>query len=170
MVENHTHGPSQSQSHSHSDSELTCPMCGNRFDPTAHLACERCPFNSGCMLSCCPACGYELPNPDRSQLVHLGSRIRGFARTALRRGSRARAVDPADGTVALSEVPPGNIVTVERIANLTGSRSEQLQAYGLVPGRSVKVIQQAPVTVVRVEHIDLAFESHIAREIRTALV
>ena len=36
------------------------------------------------------------------------------------------------------------------------------QLVAVRPGREVEVIQQAPVTVVRVEHIDLAFESRIA--------
>lgn len=41
-----------------------------------------------------------------------------------------------------------------------------MQAYGVAPGRWVKVVQQSPVTVVRVEHLDLAFELDIARGIR----
>jgi Fe2+ transport system protein FeoA len=53
---------------------------------------------------------------------------------------------------------------VEIDASACGWR-ERLQAYGLVPGREVEVIQHAPVTVVRVEHVDLAFEAGIARGI-----
>lgn len=148
--------------------QLTCPMCGNRFDPSEHVTCESCPFNGGCMLSCCPACGYESPDPGRSRLVGLGSRIRAFARSGRRRGALdAPAVD--DHTVALSEVPPGSTVTVERLDGLSESRREQLQAYGLSPGRKVDVVQQSPVTVIRVEHIDLAFEHSIARGIRSVI-
>lgn len=42
---------------------------------------------------------------------------------------------------------------------------ELLQAYGLAPGQELTVVQHAPVTVVRVERTDLAFESRIARGI-----
>lgn len=145
--------------------QITCPMCGNRFDPSEHTGCDGCPFGSGCMLACCPACGYESPDPKSSTLVGLGSRIRSFARFGRRPGAvDAQAVD--DHTVALSEVPPGCTVTVERLDDLSESRREQLQAYGLSPGRTVDVVQQSPVTVIRVEHIDLAFEHSIARGIR----
>lgn len=45
---------------------LTCSMCGHRFDPAGHVACQSCPLQSGCQLVCCPACGFEMVNPDRS--------------------------------------------------------------------------------------------------------
>lgn len=50
---------------------LTCPMCGHSFDPLANLACPSCPINSSCTLTCCPQCGYETVNPDRSTVVNL---------------------------------------------------------------------------------------------------
>jgi Fe2+ transport system protein FeoA len=56
-------------------------------------------------------------------------------------------------------------VRIEALDGLSEGRCHQMQAYGLAPGRSVKVVQQSPVTVVRVEHLDLAFESDIARGI-----
>ncbi len=148
--------------------ELSCPMCGHRFDPSEQVSCDGCPFNSNCMLTCCPACGYESPDPERSTLVGLGSRIRSFVRSgSRRRGAAEPEID--DHTVALSDVPPGSTVTVERLDDLSDSRREQLQAYGLSPGRKVDVVQQSPVTVIRVEHIDLAFEHSIARGIRSVI-
>ncbi len=45
---------------------MTCSMCGHIFDPALHVACRSCPLQSGCQLVCCPACGFEMVNPDRS--------------------------------------------------------------------------------------------------------
>jgi len=50
---------------------ITCIMCGHTFDPQAHAACKSCPLHSGCQLVCCPACGYQLINPQRSGLARL---------------------------------------------------------------------------------------------------
>lgn len=72
---------------------------------------------------------------------------------------------PPAGSTRLPDLAPGSVARVVEIDALAGRWRERLQAYGLAPGREVKVIQHAPVTVVRVEHIDLAFESAIARGI-----
>jgi len=53
---------------------ITCTMCGHRFDPAVHTACRSCPLQSGCQLACCPACGFEIVNPDRSRLARLAKR------------------------------------------------------------------------------------------------
>jgi hypothetical protein len=53
---------------------ITCTMCGHRFDPAAHTACHSCPLQRGCQLTCCPACGFEMVNPDRSILARLAKR------------------------------------------------------------------------------------------------
>lgn len=53
---------------------ITCTMCGHRFDPTVHTACAACPLQKGCLLTCCPACGFEMVNPDRSVLARLARR------------------------------------------------------------------------------------------------
>lgn len=68
----------------------------------------------------------------------------------------------------LSDLAPGETATVLEIDDSLRSWREQLQAYGVAPGREVEVIQHAPVTVIRVEHLDLAFESRIARGILIA--
>ena len=52
----------------------TCPMCGHRFDASEHLACRACPLNKDCSLLCCPACGFELINVEKSRLAQWVSR------------------------------------------------------------------------------------------------
>jgi Fe2+ transport system protein FeoA len=51
-------------------------------------------------------------------------------------------------------------------ANLPPDRLAHLLAYGLLPGRQVQVLQHTPVTVVQIEHFELALERALAREIR----
>jgi Fe2+ transport system protein FeoA len=45
-----------------------------------------------------------------------------------------------------------------------------LQAYGLIPGDWVYVVQQKPVTVVQIEHLELALEGDLARQVEVAEV
>jgi hypothetical protein len=54
---------------------MTCPMCGTRFDPAAHVACQACPLNRGCQLVCCPQCGYEMVDARQSFLARWAARL-----------------------------------------------------------------------------------------------
>lgn len=62
----------------------------------------------------------------------------------------------------LRDLAPGMLATVLELDASVAMWRDRLVAYGLVPGRLVEVVQHAPVTVVRVERIDLAFEARIA--------
>ncbi|MFN2195935.1 MAG: hypothetical protein ACK2UW_07405 [Anaerolineales bacterium] len=64
---------------------ITCPMCGHTYDPALHQACRTCPLNRGCTLACCPACGYETVDPNRSTLVAFFRRL---TRSGLTRDGR----------------------------------------------------------------------------------
>lgn len=141
------------------DTTIECGMCGHHFDPAGHAGCSGCPMNKACLLLCCPSCGYSIPDPARSRLLALGRRIANALRSL--RGAAAQPDDPS----ALSRVKPGSVVRIREIGEGASSWHERLQAYGIAPGREVTVVQQAPVTVVRVDHVDLAFEATIARHI-----
>jgi Fe2+ transport system protein FeoA len=155
---------------------IECGICGQRFDPATNKGCASCPLNDGCLLACCPACGYSMPNPERSRLVALataiadicGSGMRAWReRTAnggQRRRDRAAATTSADAAT-LANAAPGVRVRVSGIGAGAAEWREHLQAYGISRGREIQVVQQSPVTVVRVDHVDLAFEARIAREI-----
>jgi Fe2+ transport system protein FeoA len=141
-------------------------MCGRSFDPVAHAACESCPLHDGCSVVCCPACGYRTVDPGRSGIVRLGTRLAGrLRRSAWERPEQQRATA---GTLA--DVPSGWRARVARLDGLPAARQEYLQAYGVAPGRWLRVVQRTPVTVVRVEHTDLAFEPEIARGVEVEAV
>jgi Fe2+ transport system protein FeoA len=139
---------------------VVCPMCGSRFDPAQTSRCDTCPMHKGCALVCCPECGYNTVDPRRSQIVGVGSKLAGLLRLPGRRRGRR-----ANGPLTLADVEAGSKVRVEELDGLPVESRHQLQAYGLTPGRSVEVVQQLPVTVVRVEQLDLAFEAAIASSI-----
>jgi Fe2+ transport system protein FeoA len=48
---------------------------------------------------------------------------------------------------------------------LSSRHREHLRAYGVEPGGTIRVIQQHPVTVVQVEHTELAVDDRIASHI-----
>jgi Fe2+ transport system protein FeoA len=71
----------------------------------------------------------------------------------------------------LAEIEPGQKGRVIGFsARLDRDRKTHLQAYGVVPGRIIKVVQHSPVTVIQVEHTELALERELAREIEIEVV
>lgn len=72
---------------------------------------------------------------------------------------------------SLAELKPGQPARVTGFsARLDPDRKVHLQAYGVVPGRLVKVSQHSPVTVMQVEHTELALERDMARQIEVERV
>lgn len=66
-------------------------------------------------------------------------------------------------TKLLTEVPARSHVN---IAGFTSDAArdlrERLLAYGLIPGQDIRVLAQKPVTVLRIEHTELALEKVLA--------
>ncbi len=72
---------------------------------------------------------------------------------------------PVEQTRTLANARPGKIVTISGFGKLSPAHRQHLQAYGLLPGRSIQVLAQRPVTIVLVEQTELAFETEIARQV-----
>jgi len=146
---------------------ITCALCGYVFDPRQEASCPSCPLFRGCTLACCPQCGHDTVDPTRSRAVLLATRVAGV----LRRGAR-RAPSPPVATPprTLAVVCPGARALVAGLDGLDHVWRERLQGYGLTDGRAVQVVQHAPLTIVRVEHAEIAFETHLARGITVAAV
>lgn len=67
----------------------------------------------------------------------------------------------------MADVPPGCQALIAGFSHtIPANRKEHLLAYGMLPGYWVKVIQQVPVTVVQIEHTDLALERALADAIQ----
>lgn len=68
---------------------------------------------------------------------------------------------------SLAQVKPGRMVKVMGfLPGISSARAWNLQSYGLVPGCWLLVKQQSPVTIVQVEHLELALERGLAAFIR----
>jgi Fe2+ transport system protein FeoA len=68
---------------------------------------------------------------------------------------------------SLAQVKPGRQVKVKEFSpGLSSGRTWQLQSYGVMPGCWLRVIQQSPVTIIQVEHLELALECELAAMIQ----
>ena len=133
-------------------SSIACPLCGTRFDPETEIACGSCPMHGACTLTCCPECGYTT--------VDVGSsRSAGFL-SRLFPPRRAGTVVPA--TLDLTTIGSSAAIAGFNEDMSTGHR-ELLRAYGIEPGRTVRIEQHSPVTVVVVDETEVALEADLAR-------
>ena len=74
---------------------------------------------------------------------------------------------PPGQYATLADVPAGCKAKVLGFTRyLPPERLSHFQAFGLVPGHLVRVLQHSPVTVVQIEHTELALERDLAREIQ----
>jgi Fe2+ transport system protein FeoA len=170
---------------------IACPLCGHTYNPTEQAACAACPLHSGCSLVCCPACGYKTVDAQQSWLARMASsllpgfhhieggglpedheprRPRLFGRRGRHRRFRDISRSPnGDGPgfpLTLLDVPVGCQIVIDGFAaDILPARKSQLQAYGLVPGFWVEVLQHSPVTVVKIEHSELAMENELAQQV-----
>jgi Fe2+ transport system protein FeoA len=81
--------------------------------------------------------------------------------------SQATPQDCPKQEMTLANITPGKQVKVTGFCvGISPARRAHLQAYGLVPGYWVRVLQHAPVTVVQIEHTELAMEVDLACEIQ----
>jgi Fe2+ transport system protein FeoA len=67
--------------------------------------------------------------------------------------------------LTLCDVKAGCRACVLRLEGIPPARREQLEAIGLRAGRSVRVLQHTPVTIVEVDQAEIALERDLARGI-----
>jgi Fe2+ transport system protein FeoA len=66
----------------------------------------------------------------------------------------------------LTELPPGSRARMADFApDISAEYKAYLQAYGVIPGHALWLRQHKPVTVIQVEHTELAFEAELAAAI-----
>ncbi len=65
----------------------------------------------------------------------------------------------------LADTYPGSQVRIVRFGDLSPSHLQHLNAYGVLPNRTVKVLALHPLVIIQVEHCELALEDSIARQI-----
>jgi hypothetical protein len=55
-----------------------CPLCGLVYDEKQRACHAACPLASGCASVCCPNCGYQIVDEDKS---HLARWLKSFLKT-----------------------------------------------------------------------------------------
>lgn len=143
---------------------IRCPMCATEFDPSGRSACQSCPLNSGCQMTCCPHCGYTTVDPGQSRLARWASGLFNGRRRKGRRGRRRRHGRAAGG-LTLADAEVGDTVEIVTLIGLPLGKRQHLQAYGVSPGTQVEILQQSPLTILRSENTELALERWLARGI-----
>jgi Fe2+ transport system protein FeoA len=77
-----------------------------------------------------------------------------------------RAAVLVTGDFPLTVAAPGtNVVVARFVPGITAQQLEQLMSYGLEEGRTIHVLRQQPVTVLLIDHTELALEDEVARAI-----
>jgi hypothetical protein len=65
---------------------MKCALCGHEFTQEEAVCNPACPMAEGCLVVCCPRCGYQTLDESRSVLVRLARK----AGAIVRPGSRGR--------------------------------------------------------------------------------
>jgi Fe2+ transport system protein FeoA len=68
--------------------------------------------------------------------------------------------------IALSVLMPGSSAVIDTLdPEIDSGQREQLVAYGVAPARTVRVLQQKPMTVIAIDEVELALEASVARRV-----
>jgi Fe2+ transport system protein FeoA len=139
----------------------TCPLCGYEFDKAGLVCHTSCPLSSRCSIVCCPNCGYQMPDEDRSGTVEL---LRRAWRWLTAAGDEQIQPD-ADGSRPLTTLRVGDRGEVDGIRSAAADRLTYLGVLGVVPGCQIILRQRNPAYVVQVDETEVALDAQIAREI-----
>jgi Fe2+ transport system protein FeoA len=70
-----------------------------------------------------------------------------------------------DSADTLDRAPIGQLACIRAFRPGLGDSARHLQAYGLLPGRTVLVLSHAPLTIIQIEQTELALERSVAKHI-----
>ncbi|PKO89434.1 MAG: ferrous iron transport protein A [Betaproteobacteria bacterium HGW-Betaproteobacteria-10] len=78
----------------------------------------------------------------------------------------AKTTKPLSARLPLAFITPGTEVELAAFGDeIDPIQREQLTAYGLAESRSLRVLQQRPMTVILADEVELALEHTVARHI-----
>jgi Fe2+ transport system protein FeoA len=135
---------------------MRCPLCGFEFDATAMSCHSSCAFNESCGIICCPNCGYQMADEQKSRLASV------LRRLLEQRHAKAAALAPVR---PLTELAAGEYGKVVAIQSANHARVERLNVLGLIPDAQIRLEQKRPTYVVRVGFTELSVEREIAQDI-----
>jgi Fe2+ transport system protein FeoA len=152
------------------------------YTPSGQESCSACPLNTECNLVSCPVCGYQTVDIQHSHFARFLSHLiqrpikpipsknqdsqsvdcknqhrhhKGFL--------RKQRVQKNPHEYSIIDVPIGKTACIVKISpSLKSALVNRLHAQGLTFGSLVKVIQQTPITVLQIDHLELALEHELA--------
>jgi len=142
---------------------MQCPLCGYEFDASTMACHGNCPMSQRCVLICCPNCGYQLPDEEKTSLA-------AWLRRLLHRRPSTTGPTPAptgaDGqSRMLLDLPAGATAQVVAIRSARPARLERLSLLGIAPGSHIRLEQRWPAVVVRVGETELSLDEDVAGQI-----
>lgn len=120
---------------------------------------------------CCPNCGYTMVDPSESKLAGWMTKTiqgRHGRRERQRPGRPATSIEKFS-VVPLSQAPIGADLIVQRMDSLPPRRRRQLRSYGLAPGSHLRAVRHHPLTVILVDHTEIALETILADSVLVEL-
>ena len=95
-----------------------------------------------------------------------------MSRNWFNRARRNPPSAPPDGpaSATLAGFPGGSQVCVTGFGDLAVQQMQHLQAYGVLPGRTIKILAQQPLTIILAEQTELALESSVAAQVFVQLI
>ncbi len=150
---------------------MHCPLCGFEYDEK-QLACHiACPLAPGCAIICCPNCGYQMVDEDKSRLAKLLRRLwktkpdrRDLARSD-RAGLNGQLRVNKQMKLAINNLKPGQTALVVELLSADPARLDRLCSYGMAPGSLVRVEQLQPALILRIGETEISIDEAVAREI-----
>jgi Fe2+ transport system protein FeoA len=95
----------------------------------------------------------------------VGSKVIEMNLALLHKNKLMQFIIPMPNLIRLINLKPGVTAKVTAFGEMPASQQAALQAYGVLPGRNLLVLQQKPLTIVQVEWTELAFEAGVARQV-----
>lgn len=140
---------------------LHCQLCGYEFEPDTLTCHTGCPMGRHCNLVCCPHCGYHSIDESRSRAA---SWLRRLWPAPPKNGVPSEP-RPRPSLLPLNHIPPGQVVEVEDVSNLSPERLARLSVFGLMPGERVEVLQHRPAPIIRLGQTELTLSEEILSQI-----
>jgi len=137
---------------------IKCNFCGYRFSEGHGITgCKGCPVNKTCGKCKCPNCGYEIPQKP------------GLLKFFKKYGKKT-ATGPCSNcsTTPLTSMQVGQTGTIAKLDTKDGNTLRKLLAMGILPGMTIKMIQNFPAYVLQVGYTQVALDKETAQVIMVA--
>jgi len=83
----------------------------------------------------------------------------------LRKTHKSPAQPQPSDECSLADFSTNARVRIRRFGNLPPATLHHLRAYGVLPGREIRILAQRPLVIIQVEESELALEESIARQV-----